>query len=217
MRLVALVVAGLVTGAAPALAQYAPRPVMPIGPMPAASVFEMVRQMGLEPLGPPVRNGPVYIQRAADYYGKPLRVVVDARRAQVVSVEPIGGPPALHRGPYASTGTPYWRRPYAPYGAMPLDDDDDYAPPGSVVTPYGHPPQPGLPPATQAKPKSAAVTPGKPPVPRKRPASAPQETVGSVEPVTPAPESVPAAAPAPAPAPAAKPATPEMTPVAPLN
>ena len=216
MRLVALVVAGLVTGVAPALAQYAPRPVMPIGPMPPEAVFHMVRQMGLEPVGPPMRNGPVYFQRAADYYGKPLRVVVDANRAQVLSVEPIGGPPMLHRGPYASAGNPYWRRPYGPYGMAPYDDDD-YAPPGSVMAPHAQPPQPGLPPATQAKPKSAAVTPGRPPVPRKRPASAPQETAGSIDTVpSAAPQDTPAAAPPPAPA-SAKPAGPEMTPVAPLN
>jgi len=194
MKLITLAVAGLLAGAAPALAQYAPRPVAPVGPMPAEGVFQMVRQMGLEPMGPPVRNGAVYVQRAADYYGKPLRVVIDASRAQVVSVEAMGGPPAMHRGGYASAGAPYWRRP------------------------YGQPPQPGLPPATQAKPKSAAVTPGKPPVPRKRPSSAPQEAAGSVEPVQPVPQAAaPAAVSPPAPAPAAKPAGPEMTPVAPLN
>src|SRR4029077_1730851 len=213
MKLITLAVAGLLAGAAPALAQYAPRPVAPVGPMPAEGVFQMVRQMGLEPMGPPVRNGAVYVQRAADYYGRPLRIVIDASRAQVVSVEAIGAPPAMHRGPYASTGAPYWRRPYGPYGMTPYDDD--YAPPGSMMAPYGQPPQPGLPPTTQAKPKSAAVTPGKPPAPRNRPPSAPQEAAGSVETVQPAPQ---AAAPAaPVPAPAAKPAGPEMTPVAPLD
>lgn len=212
MRLVALVVAGLVAGSVPALAQYAPRPVMPVGPMPPESVFQMVRQMGLEPLGPPVRNGPVYFQRAADYYGKRLRVVIDASRGQVVSVEAIGAPPAIHRGPYASAGAPYWRRPYGPYGMAPYDDDD-YAPPGSVMAPHALPPQPGMPPATQAKPKSAAVTPAHPPVPRKRPAAAPLEAAGSVEPVQ--PQAVPATPLAPAPP--AKPVGPQMTPVAPLD
>lgn len=217
MRLVALVVAGLVTGAAPALAQYAPRPVVPVGPMPPEGVFQMVRQMGLEPVGPPVRNGPVYFQRAADYYGKPLRVVIDASRAQVVSVEAIGGPPMLHRGPYASAGAPYWRRPYGPYGAMAPDDDDDFAPPGSIMAPHAQPPRAGVQPSVPGQPpqagvpqkpkaKSAAVT-QYPPTPRKRPAAAP-EMAGSVEPL----QSVPAAAPTPA----AKPASPDMTPVAPL-
>src|SRR5689334_20800492 len=136
MKFAALVAAGLITLTAPALAQYyVPRPMAPIGPMPPESVSEMVRQMGLELVGAPVRSGPVYFQRAADYYGKPLRVVIDAQRAQVVSVEPVGGPPMLHGGPYASTGGPYWRRPYAyPYG---MPNDEAIAPPGSVMTPHG--------------------------------------------------------------------------------
>jgi len=214
MKRIAFAIAGLVTlGASSALAQYAPRPVMPIGPMPAAGVFEMVRQMGLQPIGRPLRNGPVYVQRAADYYGKPLRITIDARRAQVVSVEPVGGPPMLHGGPYASAAAPYYRRPYGPYGAMPMDDDDDYGPPGAVMGPNGLPPEIGTP--QKPKAKSAAVTPQYPPTPRKRPSSAPQETVGSAEPVAP-PQAAPAAATPPA-APEPKPATPEMTPVAPLN
>lgn len=234
MRRVAFAIAGLVMlNAGPALAQYGypPRPMMVVGGIPPESVFEMVRGMGLQPIGPPMRNGPVWIQRAADYYGKPLRVVVDASRAQVVSVEAIGGSPMLHGGPYASTGGPYWRRPYGPYGAMAPDDDEDLAPPGSVMAPHAQPPRPGvqqpnmqgLPPQTVAPPqkpkaKSAAVTPQNPPTPRKRPATAPQETAGSVEPLQPAaPQSAPASVPPPAPPPAAKPAAPEMTPVAPLN
>ena len=170
MRRVAFAIAGLaMIGAGPALAQYAPRPVVPVGPMPPEGVFQMVRQMGLEPVGVPVRNGPVYVQRAADYYGKPLRVVVDASRGQVVSVEAMGAPPAIYGGAYASTGAPYWRGPYRPYGAMAPYDDDDYAPPGSVMAPHGQPPRaglqpnlPGVPPQPgipqKPKAKSAAVT-----------------------------------------------------------
>ena len=85
MRLVALLAAGFVAASAPASAQYIPRPMAPIGPLPPESVSEIVRHMGLEPVGAPVRSGPVYFQRAADYYGKPLRVVIDAHRAQVVA------------------------------------------------------------------------------------------------------------------------------------
>jgi hypothetical protein len=214
MKRIAFAIAALVTlGAGSALAQYAPRPVMPIGPMPAEGVFEMIRQMGLQPIGRPVRNGPVYIQRAADYYGKLLRITIDARRAQVVSVEPVGGPPMIHGGPYASAGAPYYRRPYGPYGAMPMDDDDDFGPPRAVMGPHGLSPEMGTP--QKPKAKSAAVTPQYPPTPRKRPSSAPQETVGSVEPPVPA-QAAPAAAAPSAPV-EAKPATPEMTPVAPLN
>ncbi len=227
MRRVAFAAAGLVMLAGPAFAQYyGLRPSVPIGPMPADSVFEMVRGMGLEPMGPPTRYGPYWMQRAADYYGKPLRVTVDAHRAQVVSVEHIAGAPMIHSGSYASTGAPYGRRPH--YGAMP---DDDLVPPGSALSPYGQPPQQGmpqqygvppqqqtLPPAAhQPKPatKSAALPPPRTPVPRKRPAAAPQETAGSVEPLQPAaPAQAPAAQSA---APAAKPDTSAIPPVAPLE
>ena len=181
MRLVALLTAGFVAASAPASAQYIPRPMAPIGPLPPESVSEIVRHMGLEPVGAPVRSGPVYFQRAADYYGKPLRVVIDAHRAQVVAVEPIGAPPMLHRGPYASAGAPYWRRSY-PYG---MPDDDAIAPPGSVMTPHGA----AAPGRLAAGHTGEAVSEvggghsGQPPVPRKRPASAPQQAAGSVEPV----------------------------------
>jgi hypothetical protein len=207
--------------AGPGFAQYyGPRPSAPIGPMPANSVFEMVRQMGLEPVGAPVRSGPVYFQRAADYYGKPLRVVIDAQRAQVVMVEPVGGGPTLHSGPYASAGAPYWRRSYGyPYGMA----DDAIAPPGSVMAPHAQPPQAGLPPATQAKPaaKSAALTPARPPAPRKRPAEAPQQAAGSVEPIAAASQGSPAPV-IEKPAAVAPPAAPEkpanaMPPVTPLE
>jgi hypothetical protein len=219
MKLVTLAAAGLFALSVPASAQYIPRPMAPIGPMAPESVSEMVREMGLQPVGAPLGSGPVYFQRAADYYGKPLRVVIDAHRAQVLSVEPVGGPPMMHGGPYASAGAPYWRRPAPyPYG---MPDEDAIAPPGSVMAPHAQPPQAGLPPAAHSKPaaKSAAVTPKESPVPRKRPASAPQQTAGSVEPVAapqaPAPvvETPAAAAPSRAPE---KPAN-AMSPVAPLE
>ena len=101
MKLVTLAAAGLFALSVPASAQYIPRPMAPIGPMAPESVSEMVREMGLQPVGAPVRSGPVYFQRAADYYGKPLRVVIDAQRAQVLSVEP-----AREHGPLAR-GEPY--------------------------------------------------------------------------------------------------------------
>ena len=60
MKLVALAAAGFVAASAPASAQYIPRPMAPIGPLPPESVSEIVRHMGLEPVGAPVRSGPVY-------------------------------------------------------------------------------------------------------------------------------------------------------------
>src|SRR5215470_16810878 len=101
MRLVAIALAGCVISG-PAFAQYyGPRPAAPAGPIgPEGAVTRIVLRMGLEPIGQPVRNGALYVQRAADYYGKPLRVIVDPWRRQVVSVEPGGGPARAYGGPY---------------------------------------------------------------------------------------------------------------------
>jgi hypothetical protein len=209
MRLAALVAAGLVAMSGSALAQYVPRPMAPVGSSSAQDAVEIVQAMGLDPIGPAMRSGPFYVQSARDDFGRVLRVTVDARRSQVVAVEP-GVPRALY-GPDAG---------YVPqYPRYPLHRGPDFAlaPPGSVMAPHGQPPQIGLPPAAQPKPaaKSAAVTPGRPPAPRKRPPSAPQEAAGSIEPLQAAPQPAsPAAAP---PAATAKPAAPTMPPVAPLE
>ena len=183
--------------------------------------------MGLNPVGPPARSGHFYIQRVADYYGRPLRVIVDATRGQVVSVEPLGAPgsitggPYAANGPYAGPGGPYGRRPYPPYGMSPDEDEFDGPPARRAalgqpqMEPY-HPGTPMQPPRAAVKPaaKSAAITPGRTPVPRKRPVAAPQETAGTIEPLA-KPAEAPQVKPAePMPEPAATPAIP---PVAPLE
>ena len=87
MRLVGAV-AGLLFAAGPASAQYyGPRPPVPIGPTSADDVAEIVQAMGLDPIGPPVRSGAFFVQRARDDFGRVLRVTVDARRSQVIAVE----------------------------------------------------------------------------------------------------------------------------------
>jgi hypothetical protein len=219
------------------LVQYGPfgpvmRPAMPIAGMPGNEVVGMVREMGLDPVGPPTRSGNFYIQRAADYYGRPMQVIVDARRAQVVSVEALNAPGSIHGAPYAAANARYAPGPYAPgpYGrgghpgyGMPDDDFDGPLPappqgarpaPRADLGPAQAEPHRGVQPMPSPqhvtpKPvtKSAAITPGKPPVPRKRPAAAPQETAGTVEPLQAKPEAAPAPS-ASAPATEAKPSAP---------
>ena len=226
MRLIGLALA-IAIGAGPASAQGIPRPVMPIGPLPAQDVAEIVQAMGLDPVGAPMRSGPFYLQRAVDDFGRVLRVTVDARRSQVVAVEAAGAVRSYEG-----------YRPYRPYpGYTALGPSDDLAPPGSIMAPRAQPPHhaaatpyPALPPQSVApsRPavKSATVMPARPPVPRKRPAVAPQDAVGSVDPVSASPAAPHDAAPQNAPpnvAPPAKPqgaAKPEggsMPPVAPLE
>jgi hypothetical protein len=225
-------------GASPAFAQYAPpRPPVAIGPMAAEDVADIVLAMGLDPIGLPTQSGAFYVQRATDDYGRVLRVTVDARRSQVVAIE------AGHR-PYGQQaygmphqqvwGAPY-RRPHPGYAAVAPYDDDDLAPPRSVMAPrgpYGQPvrmppPQASIAPPVQPPPyiqqqrpatKSAAIPPPRAPMPRKRPAPA-QAAAGSVDPV---PPPSPASAPPPDAGPASKPAEtkpaePALTPVAPLE
>jgi hypothetical protein len=252
MKLTVLALAGFaVLGASPALAQYGPyygpvmRPTIPIAGMPGGEVVGMVREMGLDPVGLPTRSGNFYIQRATDYYGRPMQVVVDARRAQVVSVEALNAPGLGHTGPYAAANArfapgPFGRWPHRGYGAPDDDDLDGPLPPPQGMRPVPRadlgpaqtdPHRNGQPMASpqQVAPKpvtkSAAITPAKPPVPRKRPAAAPQETAGTVEPLQAKPEAAPSVAP-PAPATEAKPlapatpatpASPAMPPVAPLE
>jgi len=205
MRLV-LAVAGLLLGAAPVSAQYIPRPVAPIGADSAQDAAEIVQAMGFDPVGPAARSGRYHVQRARDPYGRVVRVTVDARRSQIVAVE-RGGVSA----PYAGRG--FYRRPYPGYAAMP-QDDEDFAPPGSITGSRPYPPAtlpparsasvtpnavlapnaaptPRIAPAVAAPPKPAAPKTASAPTPRKRPASAPQEAVGSVEPISPPPSAAP--------------------------
>jgi hypothetical protein len=206
MRRVGFAIAGLLLGSGVASAQYIPRPVVPIGPPSASDVAEIVQAMGLDPIGAPTRSGSFFVQRAADDFGRVLRVTVDARRSQIVAIEAVGAARAPY-GRFAGYG-PY-RRYYPGYAALP---NDNLAPPGSIIdsrAPHAVQPRPDgvTPQVTPARPamKSAAA-----PVPRKRPAAAPQEAAGTVEPV---PQGVPAQTPA-AQTPAQTPAeTPPVTPL----
>ncbi len=212
MRVV-VAVAGVLFAAAPASAQYyIPRPAMPIAPPSAYDVADIVQAMGLDPIGPPQRNGVFYVQRARDDFGRVLSVTVDARRSQVVAIE-AGVPRGLY-GPHAGYA-PYQRYPAS--GPLAPDDDLDLPPPGSIMgarmpphmaapTPRSAAVTPQVPSQPQAvAPKPKAKSASAAPMPRKRPAAAPQEAAGSVEPLPPQ-----NTAPAPAPAPAA---TPPVTPL----
>jgi hypothetical protein len=216
-------------GGSPAFAQYAPpRPPATIGPMAAADVADIVQAMGLDPIGPPAQSGAFYLQRAADDHGRVLRVTVDARRSQVVAIEPAHRPyghqaygqphqqlyQQSYQHPWGLPGAPYRRR-YPGYAAA-APDHDDLAPPGSIMArrdPYGQParlqpPQTATPyqiqppRIQQSRPvtRSAAVPPPRSPMPRRRPAAPPEQAAaGSVDPVSP-PTSTSASPPSPPPA-----------------
>jgi hypothetical protein len=175
MKLIAVAVAGLVTvgaGAASAQPMWGPEQgryyergplfrgnagwVGAITPQQAAYLIE---SMGLDPIGPPLRSGHLVVQRASDDFGRIVRVTVDLNIGRIVSVGPAGAPPPpVNGGPYAAY-RPYGPGPYA-RPAPEADDDDEFAPPGSVMAPRAAlPPGAMPPPGAVPPPRSAAATP----------------------------------------------------------
>jgi hypothetical protein len=131
------------------------------GALPPEQITTIVRSSGLHPLGPATARGPTYVVRAADRRAEIVRVVVDARSGEILSVIPVveGG----QRGIGASGPPP----PYRPGTRI--------AHPGADAVDPGAPP----PPAARS-PREIAATPGGPPLPRPRPIAP------SAVPVTPA-------------------------------
>ena len=126
MRLVGVAVAGLLFGSRTGVGAIHSAPRDSDRPASAYDVAEIVQAMGLDPIGPPMRSGAFYVQRARDDFGRVLRVTVDARRSQVVAVEArrttcalrascglwprTGGPIRVMRR-FLRTTTSIWHRP----------------------------------------------------------------------------------------------------------
>ncbi len=215
---IAVAFAGLIAFAGSAQAgdilvsQVFPRADVIYAPPRHYDIATVVRSIGLEPAGPPVRVGMTIVQRATDLAGTPLRVSVDARSGTVLAIHPVMiepsyrmppsygrpyvyGPPPPYAGPPAYRG-PYGA-PYGPYAAAPrgyeYEYDDEDLPPRAA--PHARPPV--------APERSATVNP-RPPLPKPRP-SAPAETKAppapAQKPVAAAPQAAKPAVAAPASAP----------------
>jgi hypothetical protein len=77
---------------APAAAQgYGPGygPGFEPGGLPPYEIMTILRSTGLKPLGPPARRGPTYVLRAIDRGDREVRVVVNARSGNILSVTPV--------------------------------------------------------------------------------------------------------------------------------
>jgi hypothetical protein len=163
-------------------------PMVAPGPPPAlllpsapgfVSTYEIVRTLrsaGFDPLAPPLREGTIYVARATDYRGIPMRVVLDARTGAIRDANRIVPGPGNYTGPY---GGVYSERAYGPYGPGPYGPDADdqgdaepygpgpYGPPGTARLPYGLPQDADVPaaPVAPRPPAGASIT----PLPRPRP------------------------------------------------
>jgi hypothetical protein len=184
IRAVAFCVAMM--AASPALAQ----PWGPYGPRayaPAVSPYELqatLRAHGLRPITQPVLSGYYLVVRAVDGYGDVVRVLVNARYGNIVSIAPLPPAPVLGGGPYRSY-EPY--RPYQPgprYGAARPDLKTEPAPLGGAAA--------GPTVIPNAQPAAAAAS-TRLPLPRPRPSAA-----GTTAVVTAAPDSAAVAVTAPA-------------------
>lgn len=171
------------------VSQLAPRPDVIYAAPRHHDMATVVRSLGLEPTGAPVRAGVTLVQRATDLAGTPLRVIVDARSGTVLAIHPVMiepsyrmppsyGRPYVYGAPPPYAGPPAYRgpygTPYGPYAAAPRPyeyDDED------VMLPRAAPPaRPAV-----APDRSAAVNP-RPPLPKPRP-SVPAETKAPAAPV----------------------------------
>lgn len=88
--------------------------------LPPYEVLTIIRSVGFDPAGQPVLRGGVYVIRAIDFDGIPVRVAVNARSGQIVSV--IETPPVTRFGApaYENVRRPSLDVPYAgPYRAKP--------------------------------------------------------------------------------------------------
>lgn len=150
--------------------------------LPPFEVITIVRSLGLDPLGRPVRQGGTYVLRALDDFDREMRVVVDARSGRVLSAVPVVSSSAWRRGRdgwldedarlVPPRGVPGGRRTVP----RPFDDDDDddfaatpppaSAPPAVIRAPRDGDRTDSIPATRSAPPRrAAAVT----PVPRPRP------------------------------------------------
>ena len=149
MKIQAILVAGVIALDASAASAEPPLPDGRVLPPP--EVNSIVRSKGLVPTGRPVREGLTYSVIATDPRGRPVRVVIDARFGDVLSVRRVvalgpGGypPPRLYR-------FPPWARP-------------DFRPPGLIGRADPYPPyspetrpRPGQPASDKPEQKSATA------------------------------------------------------------
>jgi hypothetical protein len=67
-----------------------PQPIAPADLQPIDEILASVSEMGLVPVGKPLRRGPYYVFHAYDRRGLEVRVVADAQLGDILSVVPAG-------------------------------------------------------------------------------------------------------------------------------
>jgi hypothetical protein len=119
--------------------------------LPPYEIVTILRSSGFDPIGRPIRRGPDYVLRATDDDGREVRVAVDARSGEIVSVTPVmtasrTTPPGLRMEPDEPDAPDgYIRPPRGVYrSGSPAEYEDEprviYGPRGSAQVPQEPPP-----------------------------------------------------------------------------
>ena len=127
---VALIAAAL--GFTPPPAGAAERTARPAGMLPPHEIITIVRSAGLKPVGKPTLKGSTYLLSAIDDEGSKMRVVVDGRVGELISVTPVvygrefsPMPPSVY-----DSGSPvYEAAPPVTRAAPPIIIEDESEPP----------------------------------------------------------------------------------------
>jgi len=130
--------------------------------LPAYEVRAIVSSAGLDPIGPATRRGWSYVVRAVDDEDREVRVIVDARRGEIIAIRPVMARRLVPLGPRIVTGPPsdYDGR-LGVFGAPDI---------------YGNPPRP---PRTVNR---LSAPPRHPPMPRPRPSEASLASTNAIKP-----------------------------------
>jgi hypothetical protein len=123
--------------------------------LPPREVLALVRAEGLVPISPPLRAGRIYALRALDPHGELLRVIVDARWGEIVSVQRLA--PSELLGP-RSGSTPGPSRPDLDRPRSFADDQDEEVEPAPPRTSRGGRQRPGKSAPRAAGPQRSAAT-----------------------------------------------------------
>ena len=168
---IALLVAGKPGGVAAQTVFYPASPAV----LPPHEILTIVRSIGLEPLGRPLRAGETYGLRAVNPAGQVVTVVVHARMGRVLRVTPATRAAGL---------IPPNPIPYPPPGAM---VPDGYGPNSRIAA---YPPEMSDTPMSERNPDSAtplvrSAKPNPAPLPRARPTPIPREADAGATPAAP--------------------------------
>jgi hypothetical protein len=127
--------------AAISLAALLPAPATAQAVLPAYEIVTIIRSMGLDPLGYPVRHGSRYVLRAVDDDGQEVSITVDARQGRVLSVRPLTPVAAPYGPPPGYVPEPGYVPIYPAYPPEPYDIDGGFEPDAA----YRPLPPPGVP------------------------------------------------------------------------